>query len=81
MSLRVLPNSPGGPATTRTICRENIGPGERRKRIRFGAVTLAVGLAVAAILVVTGAGRWWRIGLFLPFASAAIGFFQAFEKT
>lgn len=58
----------------------NIGPEQRRKRIRFGAVMLAVSAAVAALLF-SGASRWWRLGLFLPLASSAIGFFQAYEKT
>jgi len=63
------------------VCVENIGPQERRRRLRFGIVTFIVGVAIATVLILTGVNRWWRIGLFFPFYLAAIGFFQAYEKT
>lgn len=63
------------------VCVENIGPAQRRKRVRFGFVMLAVSAAIAAALLLSGANRWWRLGLFSPFATSAIGFFQAYEKT
>ena len=63
------------------VCLENIGPRERQKRFRFGIGTLAVSLAIAAALILSGAPVWWRLFLFFPFASAGTGFFQALEKT
>ncbi len=63
------------------VCVENIGPRERRRRAVFGLLALAVGLALAAALVLSGANRWWRLVLFLPFAGSAAGFLQAREKT
>ncbi len=63
------------------VCVENIGPAQRRKRVRFGVVMLAVSAAIAAALLLSGANRWWRLGLFFPLATSAIGFFQAYEKT
>jgi uncharacterized membrane protein len=59
----------------------NIGPQQRRMRMRFGLVLLAVSLGVEVALVLWGVNRWWRVGMFLPFAAAAIGYFQAREKT
>lgn len=65
----------------RLVCAENIGAAERRKRLGFGAFGLIVSLAIAAALMAAGVDRWWRLILFFPFAAAAIGFFQAYEKT
>ena len=59
----------------------NLGPKETRKRLLMGALMLAVGLGIAIALVLAGVNPWWRIGLFLPFWMAALGFFQAKEKT
>ncbi|MBI1800285.1 MAG: hypothetical protein HY259_00400 [Chloroflexi bacterium] len=62
-------------------CVSNIGAREQRKRLRFGAAMLVISLALLVTLLATGAERGWRVGLFLPFAAAAIGFFQARDKT
>lgn len=59
----------------------NLGPREQRKRLLFGVAMLVVALALAAALLTTGAGRWWRLVLFVPFALAGHGLFQAREKT
>lgn len=59
----------------------NIGPGERRKRLLTGMAMLAVGALVALALILTGAERWWRVALFVPFWMGALGLFQAREKT
>lgn len=62
-------------------CFPNIGPGEIRKRVRFGVLMLAAGLVLAAVMIAGGVERWWRVALFLPFWLAALGYFQAREKT
>jgi fatty acid desaturase len=59
----------------------NIGPRERRSRLLFGALALAVAVAFGIALVVTGAPRPWRLVLFLPLSAAAFGFFQAWGRT
>ena len=69
------------PTPAITACIPNIGPGERQKRRVIGIILLAVAVAILATLVAIGAGRWWRLGLLLPFLGSAIGFFQAREKT
>ena len=77
-----LPHSSAGrgPAPA-PVCVENIGAAERRRRARFGALTLVVALVLAALLILSGADRAWRLVLFIPFAAAGTGFFQAYEKT
>lgn len=62
-------------------CIPNISTAERRKRLAFGLVVLAISLAVLALLLVTGVNRWWRLPLYFLFWGAAIGFFQWREKT
>ncbi len=63
------------------VCLENIGYRERMKRLRFGVRMMAISIVVAAALIAIGADHWWRLGLFFPLATAATGFFQAYEKT
>jgi hypothetical protein len=62
-------------------CRMNIGPRERAKRMRFGAIALGLGAAVAAGLVLLHVDRPFRLLVFLPFAAGGVGIFQAREKT
>jgi hypothetical protein len=59
----------------------NIGPGERRKRRMLGFVALTIGVALAFVLVVTGAPRWSRLVIFIPIWMAGLGLLQAREKT
>jgi hypothetical protein len=62
-------------------CIPNIGPGERRKRLRMGVIALGASVVLAAALVAGGADRRWRLVLFLPLWFAELGVFQAKEKT
>lgn len=59
----------------------NLGPKETRKRLLMGIVMLGAGVGIAAALILAGSPRWWRIVLFFPFWMAALGVFQAKEKT
>jgi MFS family permease len=59
----------------------NIGTGGRRKRLMFGMMTLAMGAVIAALLVAIGAPRIWRLPLLVVFYVAALGIFQARDKT
>ncbi len=59
----------------------NLGPRERRRRLVFGIAMLAVALVATEALRATGVSRWWRLALFVPFALAGHGIFQAREKT
>lgn len=63
------------------FCIANLGPLEQRKRRRFGYAALGLGLVLTVVLVATGTGRLARLGLFLPFWMAGLGYFQAREKT
>lgn len=59
----------------------NIGPRERRKRLRFGVVAFGVSVAIGALLVATDVPRVWRLALFPPLFVAGLGYFQARDKT
>ncbi len=63
------------------VCIANIGPRERRRRLMSGIVILALGVGIAAILVVTHISPLWRLPLFLLFYGGASGVFQWREKT
>jgi hypothetical protein len=59
----------------------NIGAGGRRKRLIWGIVALGVGAVIGALLIMISAPRIWRLPLFLVFYVAALGIFQARDKT
>ncbi len=63
------------------VCIPNISTAERRKRLRFALISLAISVVLLALLVVTGANRWWRLPLMLLFWSATTGYFQWHDKT
>jgi hypothetical protein len=63
------------------VCIANIGPRERRRRLTFGIIGLAVSAAAAAGLVVGCVAVPWRLALFLPLMVSALGFFQWREQT
>jgi hypothetical protein len=63
------------------VCIANISLKERRRRLVAGVIPLCIGLALLAMLIVSGIDRWWRLPLLLLFASAATGFFQWRDKT
>ncbi|MEO6878260.1 MAG: hypothetical protein ABI205_07255 [Gemmatimonadaceae bacterium] len=54
--------------------------GVRRRRV-VGVIALVIALALLAALLVLGAPRLARLVLVVPFGIAALGFFQAREKT
>lgn len=75
------PKDHSSPDDEESACVANIGPQQRRARLGFGIVMFAISIAIAAALILTGVDRGWRMGLFFPFYLAAVGFFQAHEKT
>jgi len=68
-------------SVTGEVCIANISTAERRKRLNFGIISFAVGLVLLAILMATGANRWFRLPLLLVFWAAATGYFQWHDKT
>jgi len=70
-----------GASSASQVCIANIGPQQQRKRLTFGLVMFAVGIAVAALMIFARIDLGWRIGLFLPFYMGAVGYFQARAKT
>jgi len=63
-----------------TIAR-NIGSTGRRQRLIGGAVLVALGLALAAALLLLGADRGLRLAVFVPFLAGTIGLLQARDHT
>ena len=64
-----------------TTCIPNIGPRERQRRLVVGVVMLGIALTLAAVLVLFGAPRVWRLLIVAPAWIAGIGLFQVKEKT
>ena len=67
--------------TPAEACMINIGPRERRRRMRFGIVGFAVGVGLAIALVAVGAHRLSRLSVLVPCWIGALGYLQAREKT
>lgn len=59
----------------------NIGPRGQEQRLRLGVVALAAAALLAGVVFGLGAPRVWRLVLFPPLWIAALGFFQARDKT
>lgn len=63
------------------VCIANISPLERQKRLRFGLTQFAITLVILAALLAFGVDRLWRLPLLFLFWAAAVGYFQARDKT
>lgn len=59
----------------------NIGPRGRRARLVGGAAALGLGLLAAAWMMARDVAPAWQLALWPVFAYAALGYFQAREKT
>jgi len=59
----------------------NIGPRGRRRRFGLGLIALGSGAILAAALMAVAVPRGWRLVVFLPLWVAALGVFQARDKT
>ena len=62
-------------------CVPNIGERGRRRRRIGGAVLLIVGVAAAIVLAMLRKPPSSAAVLFIPFTLAALGYFQARERT
>lgn len=68
-------------STQQTVCVPNISATERRKRLLGGVIGLVLSVAVLTMLSATNAAPVWRLVLFPLLFGAAVGYFQAREKT
>ena len=59
----------------------NIGLRGRQRRRRMGFMALAGAALLATALLTLDAPRGWRLTVFVPLWLAALGFFQARDKT
>ena len=62
-------------------CIANISPAERQLRMRFGIQQFITTLVILGALMLFHANHLWRLPLLLMFWGAAIGYFQAKDKT
>jgi hypothetical protein len=62
-------------------CIPNIGPRERHRRLVVGVDMLGIAVTLAAVLVLFGASRGWRLLVVVPAWIAGLGLFQVKEKT
>lgn len=63
------------------VCIANIGPRQRRVRLRFGIVMAGVTVAALSAAYLLALPRTARLVAFLPAWMAALGIFQYLEKT
>ena len=63
------------------VCISNISPLERQKRLRFGISQFIITLAILGVLIAFDVDRLWRLPLLFMFWAAAVGYFQARDKT
>jgi hypothetical protein len=66
---------------TREVCIANISSLERQKRLQFGIRQLIITLAILGIMILLHLNPLWRLSLLFLFWAAAIGYFQARDKT
>ncbi len=59
----------------------NIGPRSIVRRRTTGVAVLAIGVAIAIMLVINDASRVTRLILLIPFIAAGLELLQAREKT
>ena len=60
---------------------ENIDARGRRRRLVAGVVWLGIALVATVVLLVLRARQGWYALLVVPFTLAALGYFQAHERT
>jgi hypothetical protein len=63
------------------LLESNIGPREQFKRRLLGRIALIASVALTIVLIGYGAPRLLRLVIFFTLWMAALGFFQAREKT
>ena len=59
----------------------NVTSAGRRRRLIGGVIWLGVAVLATAALQLAHAGGWWYALLIVPFSAAALGYFQARERT
>ena len=59
----------------------NLGPRGQQQRFRLGILAAVAAGVLAAALLLLDAPRLWRLACFVPLWIAALGFFQARDKT
>lgn len=59
----------------------NIGPRGQRRRLRLGVIAFGAAVVAGGVLFALDAPSVWRLALFPLLWGAALGFFQARDRT
>jgi hypothetical protein len=62
------------------VC-ENIGPAQRRLRVKIGVASLAVAVALEALLLLSGVSRGWRVLTLPPLWIGVLALIEASMRT
>ncbi len=63
------------------VTETNITATGERQRRRIGFVLIAIGVALVAVQMVSGAPKMWRLAAVIPFFAGANFWLQAHKKT
>ena len=63
------------------VCIANISPLERQKRLKYGIKQFVTTLVILGVLIAFHLNHFWRLPLLFMFWAAAVGYFQARDKT
>jgi len=63
------------------MTEHNIGPLQKRRRLRIGLLALLLACSLLALLLWLQAPLWWRLGILPLLWLSPLGLLQAREKT
>jgi hypothetical protein len=63
------------------VCIANIGPRERKKRLKFAISQFIVTLIILGVLIALVLNPFWRMALLFMFSASTVSYFQALDKT
>lgn len=65
----------------REVCIANIGPFERKIRLRFAIRQFVIALVILVAMIALHLAPFWRLPLFFLFSASTVSYFQVRDKT